>query len=211
MTVTNFLDDFLFVAPSSGQANELVRLFIHIATKIGLTVAEEKTEWASERMVFLGILILGDYHLISVPKEKRCKALFWAQQMSVKRKATIHDLQKFMGFLNFIGKAIYPGRAFTRRMYNKILWVDNKGNKMKQHYHVPLDTEFREDCKVWIRFLDSGKGVPTAVCRPFIDFSIELSAETLDFYTDSSAHQNLGFGGYFGKRWFAGVWNSQFI
>ena len=133
-----------------------------------------------------------------------------AQNMSQKCKVTIHQLQKFIGYLNFICKAIYSGQAFTRRMYAKILWIDKNGNKMKQHYHVPLDMEFRNDCKVWTSFLDSDN-VPTALCHPFVDFSLTLHAKKLDFYMDSSANLLLGFRGYFKDQWFAGVWDRGFI
>ena len=29
------------------------------------------------------------------------------------------ELQSLYGFLNFIGRAVFPGRTFTRRMYAK--------------------------------------------------------------------------------------------
>ena len=33
----------------------------------------------------------------------------------------------------------------------------------------------------------------------------------MDFYTDSSTSPKLGFGGYFGTSWFAGLWGSDFV
>ena len=49
------------------------------------------------------------------------------------------------------------------------------------------------------------------MCHPFVDFTEELTAHELDFYTNSSANAILGFGGYFGCLWFAGIWDPGFI
>ena len=70
MLVTNFLDDYLFVAPSRSEANEMARTFISVATQMGLSIAEEKTEWATTSLIFLGILIIGDQSMIAVPEVK---------------------------------------------------------------------------------------------------------------------------------------------
>ena len=76
-----------------------------------------------------------------------------------------------------------PGRAFTRRMYNKF---DNP--KLKQHHHIRVDAELRLDRLVWVRFLKND----TSICRPFMDFSEVLIAEKLNFFTDASTvEQNL--------------------
>ena len=55
--VTNYLDDFLFMAESEDKANEMVRLFIRICNQIGCQVSEKKTEMGSPLMIFLGILL----------------------------------------------------------------------------------------------------------------------------------------------------------
>ena len=194
---TNYLEDYLYVADSREAANFLVSTFIQIANKIGFTVAQEKTEWVATRMVFLGILIVGNHRLVAVPDDKHLKALNWAKLMSQRRKATIHELQQFTGYLNFLCKAIYPGRAFTRRMYAKIEWLDSKENRLKQYHHMSLDPEFRKDCQVWISFLEPCMDI--SICCPFVDFSRDRIATELDFFTDSSF---IGFGRYFREHWF---------
>ena len=198
---TYYLNNYFFCATTEPECNQLVRAFIEISSIIGLTIVKEKTEWATLQIVFLGICLLGDKLLVSIPEDKRLRAVNMAKLLSGKKKATIYQLQKFMGFLNFLCKAIYLGCAFTRRMYSKIPWLDSQGNKLKQHHHVPLDQEFRLDCLVWVEFLD--KNVQLAVCRPFIT----RTAQELDLFMDSSGNCNLGFGGYFKNEWFAGTWD----
>ena len=122
--------------------------------------------------------------------------------------------------LNFINRAVYPGRAFTRCMYAKFAGLSikvsnlqkhdsSKALSLKQHHHVRIDGEFRRDCEVWISFLECGS---TAVCRPFINLNNSLHANTLDFYTDASKGIRCGgFGGIFGRYWINGKWNPSFI
>ena len=82
----------------------------------------------------------------------------------------IKELQVLTGYLNFLTKAIFPGRTFTRRIYTKYANLKNArvGNKLRPHHHVRLDSEFRFDCEIWRTFLLHHRNL--AVCRPMVDF-----------------------------------------
>ena len=119
-TITNYLDDYLFIAREEQECNDVVRRFLQLCNEIGCPVSLEKTEWASMLIVFLGILLDGKSRTLSVPLDKRQKALnllLWAIQ---RKKVTVNFIQKLTGTLNFINKAIVPGRVFTRAMYSKL-------------------------------------------------------------------------------------------
>ena len=109
----------------------------------------------------------------------------------IKKKATIKELQKLAGHLNFINRTIVPGRVFTRHMYVK--FSGSKFNSLKQYHHVKIDREFKDDCRMWELFLTN----INAVVQPFIDLSEHVIADRINFYTDSSANGKLGFGGIF--------------
>ena len=42
--------------------------------------------------------------------------------------------------------------------------------------------------------------IPSVYCRPFLDFSEILTADTLDWFTDASGV--IGIGGIFRNEWF---------
>ena len=65
----------------------------------------------------------------------------------------------------------------------------------------------KSDCRIWKEFLDQ----PSSVCRPFIDFTTVLTADELDFFTDASGSEKLGFGCVFNKEWTFTMWNPEFI
>ena len=211
-TVTNYLDDFLFIASEEGTCNNMVRRFILICEEIGCPIAIEKTEWAALHMIFLGLMLNGDSLTISIPKEKKDKALYLLNAAIDRKKVTIRFVQQLSGTLNFLNRALVPGRAFTRRMYDKLKLKDQQGRPLKQYHHVNLGKPFLQDCKVWKYFLQNCEDNVAQLCRPFIDLKCFETANTLNFYTDASlSKKHGGLGGIFGERWIMEKWNVQFL
>ena len=157
--VMNYLDDFLFIALSLLGCNYLINEFLKLCEDLNVPVLMEKTEWASEFTIFLGILLDRWSMTLGVPLDKRERAIKLLQTMIDKKKAKVRELQSLCGYLNFICKAIFPGRTFLRRMYAKYsgvidfkaAWGEKseilarinadqpsctQGRKLKQHHHV---------------------------------------------------------------------------
>ena len=112
----------------------------------------------------------------------------------------MNQLQKICGFLNFLGKCVIPGRAFTRRIY-----VYTSGDKLKPHHHIKINGEMRSDLQMWLTFLKH----PSVYSRPFLDFSNYLVADEIDMYSDASG--KIGFGALCGKDWMFQTWDEYFI
>ena len=55
--VCNYLDDYLFIEVTRDSCNRLVQQFVILCSKIGCPLSKEKTEWATQQMTFLGILL----------------------------------------------------------------------------------------------------------------------------------------------------------
>ena len=155
---------------------------------------------------------------LAVPEEKRTQALHWLNNMICKKKATVRQLQSLAGTLNFLCKAVYPGRVFTRRMYAKFSFSHDLADKsalksrekklLKPFHHVRLDSEFHSDCRVWVSFLSHQH----AVNRPFIDmYKPSVTSTQIDFYTDSSLNPRLGFGCSYFPEWTFCQWEADWI
>ena len=117
------------------------------------------------------------------------------------KKATVAEMQQLCGFLNFIGKCVVPGRAFTRRLYAVTNGMKNR------NLHVTLKADMRMDLRMWLQFLNN----PLIYARPFIDFDTYLSASEINLFTDTSANPDLGCGGFNNHEWFSMIWDRQFI
>ena len=216
--ITNYLDDFYFIALTIWRCNQLIKQFLDICEKVGFPISDEKTVWAAEIQTFLGILLNGRNYVLSIPIEKKERAEHLLRKMIDKNKATVQDLQSLCGYLNFLGRAIHPGRVFTRRMYSKfghIVHSQPNGSAVIKYtpmpyHHIKLDKEFKLDCKVWLEFI-TDENLQSVVCRPMIDLTNSVSAEELKFYSDASAAKTLGFGCSFGNSWIFGQWEDGYI
>ena len=69
--ITSYLDDFLFISDSKSECDYMVREFLRICEIIGFPVSHDKTEWGTDRIVFLGILLDGTGGgRLAIPLEK---------------------------------------------------------------------------------------------------------------------------------------------
>ena len=112
--VTNYLDDFLFAALLRYLCNKQVKTFMKICKHIPFPVNLEKTFWGCTSLTFLGLLIDTIRQIVCIPVEKVERAKQLVSEIMSRSKVTIHQMQKLCGFLNFLCRAIVPGRAFTR-------------------------------------------------------------------------------------------------
>ena len=195
----NYLDDFLFVALSECLCNLQVQTFMDICQEINFPVSLEKTFWSSTKLVFLGLLLNTMLQIVSVPVDKVQRALRLIVAILSKKKTMVGNLQKLTGYLNFLCRCIVPGHAFTQRLYSYF------NSNMKQHHHVRVTSEMKDDLAVWNSFLNN----PVIYCRPFIDFSMVLVADKLEWFTDASG--TVGMGGIWHSHWFQADWDRSFL
>ena len=197
----NYLDDFFFVATLRIHCNQQVQCFTEVCKAIRFPVSQEKTFWACKRLTFLGLLIDTELQMIFIPIEKIDKALELIRKILNKKRIRLRTLQQMTGYLNFLGKSVVPGRAFTRRLYANI------NPKLKKRHHLPVTNEMKLDLEVWRTFLES----PDVFSRKFIDLDKSLQANEICMYSDASANKELGCGGYNQTSWYILQWDEEYM
>ena len=216
-TVNNYLDDFLFTAATLLLCNYFISEFLQLCLELGIPIVKDKTVWATLRLVFLGILLDCTNMTLVIPEEKRIHAIYLIKSMLDKRKATVRELQQLCGYLNFLNRAVIPGRAFTRRMYAKFsqqIHLSKVGyksdpsdterscghKKLMPHHHIRFDCEFKLDCKIWLEFL-TDEDLKQVVSRPMLDVSEKITSRDICFYSDASRNGKLGMGCILKDHW----------
>ena len=202
----NYLDDYLFMALLLLLCNQQTRTFLKVCEWIKFPVSLEKTFWGTNCLVFLGMLINTVTQTVSIPVDKLYKGIDMITLVlsNKNKKLTVKQLQSICGFLNFLGKMVVPGRAFTRRLY--AYTASDKTKKLKQHHHIRINSEMRKDLETWLIFLRN----PAAFSRPFIDFCNEIKSTQINWYTDASG--KIGFGGVCNNTfWMHEKWSSDFL
>ena len=177
---TNYLDDFTVQDVTESGCNYLLQSLLELCEQVGCPVSLKKTEWTAEWMTFLGILLDGRNHCLCIPEDKRVKALNQIKWVISKRKIALKAIQRLTGLLNFLNKALVPGRAFTHRIYAKLTLEDTWGNPLKLYHHITLDNEFLLDCKMWQIFLENCS--MKNLCCPYLDLIGEESARVINFF-----------------------------
>ena len=198
----NYLDDYLFAALHKLICNGQLQTFLNVCAAINFPVSIDKTFWGTTSITFLGFLIDTVKQLVMVPTDKidKARTMIEAIMTSRRRKATVLQIQKLTGFLNFLCRCIIPGRAFTRRMYGLIA-----NPNLKQHHHVRVPVEIIKDLEMWKTFLSH----PSIYARPFLDYLNTVSADQLEWFTDASG--TIGFDGVNNTNWFYGYWDQEFL
>ena len=227
--LSNYLDDFLFLARLLAECNQLMQQFLDLCLEVGFPISADKTVWATLQIVFLGILLNGQSFTLSIPLEKHTVAQDMLQKILQKNKVTVRELQQLCAYLNFLTRAIFPGKVFTRCMYSKFggimykkAWTVRKikkepnspvsiSKKLKPYHHICLDHEFKFDAEVWLQFLSMD--LSTVVNRPMIDLAKQpVPPADLNFYSDASANPELGFGCIYNNCcWIGEQWKPNFI
>ena len=183
----NYLDDFFFAALRKiFVCDQQVSCFLEVCSTVRFPVAMEKTFWGSTRITFLGLLIDTYLQMIFIPIDKvqRAKDLITHLLNKPNNKTRLKTLQKLTGFLNFLGKSIIPGRAFTRRLYAYTKGV------LKPHHHIYIKKEMKMDLRLWLEFLNH----PSVYSRKFMDLSKKFTSEEISMFSDASANKDLGCG-----------------
>lgn len=199
--IEHYLDDFLFGGrEGSEDCQSMLQTFLDRCREFGVPIADEKTEGPTTSLVFLGLLIDSELMLIRIPRDKI--ALLISQIRDIlghKRSVTLKELQSVLGSLNFMCRAITPGRPFCRRL------VDATCGVPSPHHHIRINPGMRQDLKMWLKFFQDFNGVSV-----FQDAEWLTNTDLL-LYTDSSAAEGNGFGAYFQGHWTQGAWPKAWV
>ena len=194
--VTHYLDDFVFIAPTKGACQEHLSNFTAACGELGVPIAGKKTEGPAQVLSYLGLVIDTVSCQVKVPADKVSKITRQVEGILGKTKATLVQIQSLIGSLNFLCRAVAPGRAFTRR----VMALTN-GLRHPQH-KVRISKGAKLDLLMWLTLLRDDNGV-----TPFLQQDWE-SSEALEFFTDAAA--SIGFGVFVGGRWLQGRWPQIF-
>ena len=152
--VLHYLDDFLlFGAPGTSQCDEALQLALEWCTRLGVPIAEGKTEGPAERITFLGIQIDMLKEELCLPEEKLHRLQREIGQWTKRRSCKNRDFLSLIGQLQHACCVVRPGRTFLRRMIN----LSTKARRL--HHNVRLNKSFKSDLSWWSVFLPTWNGV----------------------------------------------------
>lgn len=127
--------------------------------------------------------------IVRIPYDKIEELVEKITHLLAVRKTTLKELQSLLGSLNFVCRAICPGRPFMRRL------ITATSNVTRPHHSIRINKGMKADLHTWLKFFDSFNGVSV-----FSD-KLWVSNVDLQLFTDSSGKVGNGFGIYFNGKW----------
>ena len=197
----HYLDDFLFGGrKGTRDCHLMLSSFNTTCDLFGVPLASEKTEGPTTVIIFLGLELDTILMQIRIPLAKIDKLITQIQTiLKHNRSVTLREMQSLIGSLNFMCRAIVPGRPFCRRLIDATCGVSNP------HHYIRLKPGMRLDLKTWLHFFQHFNGISV-----FHDHLWYSNADVC-LYTDSSAAVNNGFGAYFQGCWSCAAWPKEWF
>lgn len=113
--------------------------FHSISHDLRVPLAEDKTVHPTIYLTLLSLEIDTIEMLVRVPYPKCVELQNLLKQLFPLKKVTLKQLQSVLGKLNFFTRAIRPGRAFVRRLYDATIGVT------QPHHYLRVTQSMRED------------------------------------------------------------------
>ena len=195
--VTHYLDDFLFIGSSAASCEQLLSCFQSLCAALGVPLAEEKTVGPAQQLSFLGLEIKTLTQTVCVPADKVRATSERIEQALSKKKISLQNIQSLVGSLNFLCKAIPPGRAFLRRL------IGLGSGLRRPHHRARISTGARLDLLTWLDFLSNFNGISVFPANEW------ESNDTLSLFTDAAA--SIGYGAYFQGKWVQSRWPAELL
>jgi len=194
-TLVHYIDDFLFFSRADTKLCALLlATFDKITELFGVPTAPEKRVTPCTLIEFLGLMVDTIKQQVRVPQDKLIDIQAKIDHALGKKKLTLKEFQSLIGSLQFLCRAVAPGRPFIRRL------TFETRNVTKPNHRIRLNKGCKEDLRVWKTFLRDYNGVT------FFRDVEWTNSEALKLQTDAS---DWGMGQYFNGRWAYASWKSH--
>jgi hypothetical protein len=155
--IRHYLDDYIIITPPDRtMCSNLIGLIHRECTRLGIPIAEHKSEGPTTCIVFLGIEIDTLSGQLRLPSDKleRLRTLLsdWGDCKHCERK----QLESLIGLLNHACKVVRSGRSFLRRMIDLLHAVHHPPHSKTP---IRLNKSFRSDLAWWSTFIQQWNGI----------------------------------------------------
>ncbi|VDI44417.1 Hypothetical predicted protein [Mytilus galloprovincialis] len=195
--VLHLLDDFLLINNPYVDATRNMNTMLYVFNSLKIPLSAHKTVGPSTSLEYLGIILDSMHMIAKLPDEKLVRIKDILYSYLNRRSCTKREMLSLLGHLNYACKVIIPGRSF-------VSYLLTLAHSVKELYHhVTITKGCRDDMAMWFKFLSQWNGISFFISDNVINAS--------DFHLFTDASSTIGYGGYFRKRWFQGIWPDDFI
>ena len=140
-----YVDDFCGVASDALTASRSLAEFKTITSRLGLSLAPDKTMTPTTQLEFLGLLFDTVALTITIPQARLQEILDEAGRWTQKTTAQRHEVQSLAGKLNFVSTCVLPARKFMGRILAALRAADERGV-------VEITPQFKKDLNWFLEY-----------------------------------------------------------
>ncbi len=193
----HYLDDYILVGPPRSQVcQSQLQILLEECARLGVPIADHKTEGPATEVTFLGIVIDTVKGELRLPQDKLTRLTSLLAEWQARKNCTRKELESLVGLLNHACKVVRPGRPFLRRMIDLLQAVHRPPNS---RVPIRLAHGFRADLAWWVEFVVQWNG--TSFLHP------PSSLPKVHLYTDASG--SWGCGAWYERSWFQVKWDAR--
>ncbi|EPQ25619.1 uncharacterized protein PFL1_06926 [Pseudozyma flocculosa PF-1] len=160
--VSHYLDDFFGATAAGTDPFRPVALLSLAAEALGFKISAKKTFWNRTRLEVLGVDVDSVAQTASVTPERRARLIALCERMLARGRASLLELQRVAGHLQFVTRVAPHGRAFLRRLHDAA----------KAHRAAPwgrrLSSAAKAELRWWVGTLHTWDGVSLLQPSPFV-------------------------------------------
>lgn len=198
--VFNYLDDFLLLAKTQQIATIARNHFENLTQQLGVPVSHDKTVGPTQTLNFLGIGIDTREQTLFLTAEKTSQAREMVHRFLLKKQHKVAKWQSMLGTLCHISQVVTAGRAHMSSLYESLAGLLS----IDKHTIRKISSSSRQELEVWVNFLSTG------ACNKKFKMLNSSNMERYEHTIFTDASGSIGFGGFFGSKWFYGTWNDNF-
>lgn len=194
-----YVDDFWIIAATEAECEEAKQTLVALLRSLGFTLSEHKIEGPAQTMAFLGLLLSTNHDgkggmQVTVPSDKLEKAVSMARELAALRQThiSLRKLQSAIGYFQHIANAIYPARAFLRRLIWAATAAEARGDTQ-----IEITRSVRLDLQFWAEESPKYNGTAVLLDKP----------QLVEGFLATDASGELGMGGFFNGAHFGCAWN----
>ena len=188
--VYHYLDDFITLGErGKDSCAKNLQIILDVCKELGVTVATEKCEGPTTRIVFLGIEIDSERLEMRLPTDKLERLKETIRSWRGCKACSKRELLSLIGQLSHACKVVKPGKIFLSQLI-KLSTVPKQ-----LHHHVRLNHSFRCDLEWWHAFLTKWNGV-----------SLLWDRDQPSSVVTSDASGRWGCGAFWKSQWFQLKW-----
>ena len=146
--IIHYLDDFLIVIPTDQNPEQCIQAYTALCGQVGLRIKHAKDEQGTTSS-FAGLEFDSREMVVRLPGKKLAKARAIVENIQKRRSASLLEIQKITGYLNFVSTVVPLGRTFLRRLYNMELYFPSGG----RHHRRRISGEAKKDLAWWAQAL----------------------------------------------------------